>query len=978
MFYGLKTKFIATFFILFLTACGGGGGESENKNSGTITDSTAPIITLVGDNPITISQGSPLTDPGTTVTDNVDTGLTATITGTVDSLIVGDYILTYIVSDVAGNEAIPVTRTVTVADMTVPVITLIGDASMTFAQGSTFVDSGTTVTDNIDNGLTATATGIVDSLIVGDYILTYNVSDSAGNAASAVTRTVTVVDETAPEITLLGDNPMTVSHGSTYTEPSVTVTDNVDTGLIAIVSGTVDTAIVGDYILTYSVSDISGNVADILSRTVTVVDQTAPVITLIGDDTMILSFGDIFTELGAMVSDNVDTGLTATVTGNVNTTEAGDYLLTYEVSDSAGNAAVTITRTVIVSAAVFKLSAGFYDTCAYTGDDEKLRCFGYNNGAHGNGHTDTIGDSFGEASIRDEVCKGSAEQVLSFSISDDDPLLCEVNFTSKKIEWFEQGNDVALGSISRCHYSTNSYLIKAQQEASQACDNGAYAVYWGQDYNDDNNLSINEMGEYLIPAMLPDSELLDFDVAEPFGCGIFADKTTRCWGRNNKGQLGKGSPGDVLTADELGNALVPVNFGDGLYATEIHLNDSSIACALLNDGSIKCWGSNTSYAIGVAVDTFIGLTAESMGNNLLPIDMGTNPDTLEPYKATTMALNIFNGCAVLENGGVKCWGLNSEGNLGLGESNRYVRQVIGDDIGEMGDNLGFVLLGDFNAVSVSVGSFFNCALSDDNRMKCWGANAYGQLGLNDTENRGSGHEDSFVKDMYISNDEIYNIIALNSANDGPTLCPSAPANEGIQIAVGIDDGSPSGISDNGILEQDEINSTELLCDTDDVTGFAEADISYEESHLIIISYGLYGSDYAEMGNALPAVDLGVNETVLKVDNNYYNTCVLFDSGKVKCWGAQQTVGADSAFNIGDAPERSVALADYIDFGTTDKVVDITLGGYQSCVIFETGGIKCWGYSDYGETGQPRFYGDYLGDGLPEPEMGDNLPYVDFR
>ncbi|NBT48967.1 MAG: DUF5011 domain-containing protein, partial [Actinobacteria bacterium] len=77
-------------------------------------DLTAPIITLIGANPLEIYKGSAFTDPGATVTDNNDSTRTITGSGTVDTAAVGIYTLTYTATDAAGNLAVPVTRTVNV------------------------------------------------------------------------------------------------------------------------------------------------------------------------------------------------------------------------------------------------------------------------------------------------------------------------------------------------------------------------------------------------------------------------------------------------------------------------------------------------------------------------------------------------------------------------------------------------------------------------------------------------------------------------------------------------------------------------------------------------------------------------------------------------------------------------------------------------------------------------------------------------
>jgi LPXTG-motif cell wall-anchored protein len=165
-------------------------------------DTTPPVITLIGDNPLYLNVGDEFVDPGATATDDVDGDLTEQIvvTGSVDTSKPGEYILTYTVSDSAGNEATE-TRTVIVReaqepDTTPPVITLKGDNPLHLYVGDEFVDPGATATDDVDGDLTEqiVVTGSVDTSKPGEYTLTYTVSDSAGNTAS-VTRTVIVQEK---------------------------------------------------------------------------------------------------------------------------------------------------------------------------------------------------------------------------------------------------------------------------------------------------------------------------------------------------------------------------------------------------------------------------------------------------------------------------------------------------------------------------------------------------------------------------------------------------------------------------------------------------------------------------------------------------------------------------------------------------------------------------------------------------------------
>jgi hypothetical protein len=153
-----------------------------------------------------------------------------------------------------------------------PVITLIGDPSVTVEVNTTYSDPGATATDSFDGDLTSSIIvggDTVDMSAPGTYTVTYNVTDAAGNVATK-TRTVNVVDTTAPVITLTGLAEMKLHVGTTYTEPGVTATDNNDDEVTVITTGTVDTSTVGVYPISYSASDDAGNAAAVVTRNVIV------------------------------------------------------------------------------------------------------------------------------------------------------------------------------------------------------------------------------------------------------------------------------------------------------------------------------------------------------------------------------------------------------------------------------------------------------------------------------------------------------------------------------------------------------------------------------------------------------------------------------------------------------------------------------------------------------------------------------------
>ena len=242
-----------------------------------VVDQTAPTITILGDNPVTIEAGSTYTDAGATATDNYNNDVTSSITAysTVDSNTIGSYTVTYTVSDASGNQATAV-RTVIVEDSTPPTIALIGSNPVTVEAGSTYTDAGATATDAYDGDLTSsiTTTSDVDVNTVGTYTVTYTVSDSSANSATA-SRTVNVVDTTAPVITIIGANPVDVDLGATYSDAGATATDVHDGDLTSsiTVSSNVDTNTAGTYTVTYTVSDAAGNQAT-ETRTVNVIDNS--------------------------------------------------------------------------------------------------------------------------------------------------------------------------------------------------------------------------------------------------------------------------------------------------------------------------------------------------------------------------------------------------------------------------------------------------------------------------------------------------------------------------------------------------------------------------------------------------------------------------------------------------------------------------------------------------------------------------------
>ena len=153
-----------------------------------------------------------------------------------------------------------------------------------------------------------------------------------------------------------------------------------------------------------------------------------------------------------------------------------------------------------------------------------------------------------------------------------------------------------------------------------------------------------------------------------------------CWGNNGRGYLGLGhdhSIGDL--AGEMGDNLPPVSLGTGRSARQIAAG-SAHTCALLDDYTLKCWGSNSDGVLGLGHFSDVGDEAGEMGDNLPPVSLGTG------RSARQIAAGGEHTCALLDDYTLKCWGSNSQGQLGLESISR-----VGNGAGQMGDNLQPVL-----------------------------------------------------------------------------------------------------------------------------------------------------------------------------------------------------------------------------------------------------------------------------------------------
>jgi len=252
-----------------------------------------------------------------------------------------------------------------VEDTVAPIISLVGNSNVEFEQGGgSYNEEGATATDNVDGDITSDIViggDTVNPNVVGTYVITYNVSDAAGNAATQITRTVNVLLETVPPtISLIGNNIIDLETGDTYNELGATATDNFDGDIssdIVIAGDNVDTSNAGTYVVTYDVSDAAGNAASRVSRTINV---TEPVVTsCIATETLPYSEGFENT-LGGWTQ-NTDDDLNWTIDANgtpsgstgPNNASEGNFYIYVEAS---GNGTGYPNKRAIITSPCFEIT----------------------------------------------------------------------------------------------------------------------------------------------------------------------------------------------------------------------------------------------------------------------------------------------------------------------------------------------------------------------------------------------------------------------------------------------------------------------------------------------------------------------------------------------------------------------------------------------------------------------------------------------
>ncbi len=400
-------------------------------------------------------------------------------------------------------------------------------------------------------------------------------------------------------------------------------------------------------------------------------------------------------------------------------------------------------------------------------------------------------------------------------------------------------------------------------------------------------------------------------LGEHHSCALLNDGTVRCWGQNFAGELGVDEPetsSAPLEVSNLSNSVTALTAGN------------NHTCALLKDGAVKCWGSNRYGQVGDGTtrSRSVPVSVSGLSSGVRAIAAG-NQHT----------------CALLSDGGIKCWGNNDYGQVGDGSNLDRTTPVMVSDLGS-------------GVKALTVGAEHTCALLEAGGVKCWGGNRHGQVGDGTGEDR--------LAPVAVSG--LMGDVSRMSAS-GNLTCAWGKNEANAPWCWGRGYGyldtnyisQPSSLSGTqGPPIRNCVDCQKIIC-------------TLQSSGAVLCSgdnfFGQMGDGTREK-RTVPASPLGLSSGVTALVSGKDHHCALLTGGGVKCWGY------NSSGQLGDGSRRESSVP--IDvLGLNRGVREIVARGEQTCAILASGGSTlCWGLNSGGASGAGPSQAGWIPTPLTEP------------
>ena len=332
---------------------------------------------------------------------------------------------------------------------------------------------------------------------------------------------------------------------------------------------------------------------------------------------------------------------------------------------------------------------------------------------------------------------------------------------------------------------------------------------------------------------------------------------------------------------------------------------------------VKCWGRNANGQLGYGSTTAKGIAATDLGTGLFFVkDTGT---TGADMMVKDISAGLNHTCAILSNDTVKCWGSNTYGQLGY-------------------DNMTQLTSPSAAAVNIGAGipkklyasGFKTCLIFSDDRLKCWGRNARGELGQDNTLNYGSDNAAASMANLNYVSVAGANITVLSVAGSENATCVLTTGS----FAPGTQKVYCWGYGNNATCGFGTMPDTNYCGELGRAT--------------INANWG----DGTNLMSVLTPVNLGLtgSEVVIDIAAGRKHICAIIAPNSVSmtgtpiCWGrnSRGQLGIDSTTTIGDTETPTTRVS---SITTASKM---SLAGEATCALLSTGNAKCWGRGGRGQ------------------------------
>lgn len=383
------------------------------------------------------------------------------------------------------------------------------------------------------------------------------------------------------------------------------------------------------------------------------------------------------------------------------------------------------------------------------------------------------------------------------------------------------------------------------------------------------------------------------------------------------------------------------------HITQIAMGNSH-TCALRSTGQVRCWGLNTNGQLGynstTGVSDGIGPTIYEAGD----VPLGG--------KAVQIAAGTWFTCALLDTGKVRCWGINSNGQLGY------------DDTATVGDgSISIIDRGDINVgglvQAIGAGANHTCALLVNGAVRCWGDGSRGQMAPDDTNLVGDGIGPSITTagDVPLGGTAVQLAVGKNTncalLDNGNVRCWGKGTqgqhgyNHTNDVGVGGPGGSittngdvplGSGVTANFVTAGD---STCTLSSPNQLRCWGNGSAG-QHGHNHSNSVGDGGAGGTIIDNGL--VNTGGIVTSVKCGSDH--CCARNSNNGIRCWGSggDGKLGYGNLSHVGDGIGLSIADTGDIDLG--EGVRDYFPGYRNGCVVYDDNAVRCWGRNTEGALG----------------------------